>query len=451
MAYFKDGQVRASYAGADGLGEGHVSGLQLDRDGTLWAATEGGLSRLKNGRVATLTSKNGLPCDAVHWVMEDDDHSFWLYMACGLVRIARPELDAWAADPKRTIQVTVFDSSDGVRSHAGTAAATARESPSPRMENCGSWLATASASSIRVTFPSTNSRRRCTSSKSPPTARPTMTSSNLRLPPLVRDLEIDYTALSLVAPEKIRFRVKLEGRDPDWKDVGNERKAFYNDLPPRNYRFRVMACNNSGVWNEAGASFDFSIAPAYYQTRWFQASCAAAFLALLWGLYRYRLHQIAREFNVRLEERVGERTRIARDLHDTLLQSFQGLMLRLQAIDDLLPQGEAKDELEQTLERADQAIAEGREAVHDLRSSTVITNDLAQAVRALGDELASEGSATFASAGGRPSAGSASDRARRGLPHCSRGAAQCFQPRPGAPYRSGNYLRRTTVPVADSR
>ena len=117
VAYFKDGQVRASYASADGLGEGRVDGLQLDRDGALWAATEGGLSRMKNGRVATLTSKNGLPCDAVHWVMEDDDHSFWLYMACGLVRIARPELDAWATDPKRTIQSTVFDSSDGVRSH----------------------------------------------------------------------------------------------------------------------------------------------------------------------------------------------------------------------------------------------------------------------------------------------------------------------------------------------
>ena len=120
VAYFKDGQVRASYAGADGLGEGRVNGLQLDRDGALWAATEGGLSRVKNGRVATLTSKNGLPCDAVHWMMEDDDHSFWLYMACGLVRIARPELDAWVADPKRTIQATVFDSSDGVRSHSFT-------------------------------------------------------------------------------------------------------------------------------------------------------------------------------------------------------------------------------------------------------------------------------------------------------------------------------------------
>ena len=219
VAYFKDGQVRASYASADGLGEGRVDGLQLDRDGTLWAATEGGLSRVKDGRVATLTSKNGLPCDTVHWVMEDDDHSFWLYTACGLVRIARPELDAWVADSKRTIQTTVFDSSDGVRSHADAVAATARVSPSPRMENCGSCLATASASSIRVTFPSTNSRRRYTSSKSPPTARRYEASSNLRLPPLIRDLEIDYTALSLVAPEKNplsrqagRLRSRLEGR-----------------------------------------------------------------------------------------------------------------------------------------------------------------------------------------------------------------------------------------------
>jgi signal transduction histidine kinase len=149
------------------------------------------------------------------------------------------------------------------------------------------------------------------------------------------------------------------------------------------------------VWNQAGASFDFSIDPTYYQTAWFQALCVAAFLGVLWGLYRYRLHQIAREYNVRLEERVSERTRIARDLHDTLLQSFQGLMLRLQLVDELLSPGRAKEELEQTLERADQAIAEGRSAVHDLRSSTTTTNELAQAVRGVADELAGDGSPTF--------------------------------------------------------
>src|SRR5262245_41933186 len=121
VAYFTDGQVHASYTAADGLGEGRVNHLRFDQDGTVWAATDGGLSRLKKGRVATLTSKNGLPCDAIHWVMEDDAHSFWMYTACGLLRITRTELDAWAAavdkdkDAKRMIQATVFDSSDGVR------------------------------------------------------------------------------------------------------------------------------------------------------------------------------------------------------------------------------------------------------------------------------------------------------------------------------------------------
>ncbi len=123
-AYFRDGQLRASYATADGLGAGRVSRFQLDPDGTVWVATEGGLSRLKNGRVATLTSKNGLPCNTVHWVIEDNDHSFWLYMPCGLTRIARSELDAWGADidkgkdSSRTFQATVFNISDGVRTRA---------------------------------------------------------------------------------------------------------------------------------------------------------------------------------------------------------------------------------------------------------------------------------------------------------------------------------------------
>jgi signal transduction histidine kinase/ligand-binding sensor domain-containing protein len=390
VIHFKDGQIRQSYQAAGGLGEGAVEGLKLDQDDALWAATAGGLSLIKNGRAATLTSKNGLPCDTVHWVMDDDDRSTWLYMACGLVRLDRTELDAWKADSRRAVHPTVFDSSDGITGHSSLISGY-----SPRVAksvNGKLWFVTGDG--VSVIDP-----RHLPFNKLPPPVhieqitadRKTYeASSKVRLPPLVRDLEIDYTALSLVAPEKIRFRVKLEGRDPDWKDVGNERKAFYNDLPPRNYRFRVAASNNSGVWNEAGTFFDFSIAPAYYQTAWFQASCAAAFFLMLWGLYRYRLHQIAREFNARLDERVNERTRIARDLHDTLLQSFQGLMLRFQVAHDELPgrPAEARKTLENALDQAAQAVTEGRDAVQGLRSSGVETNDLARAIGALGAELA---------------------------------------------------------------
>src|SRR5947209_5943613 len=196
---------------------------------------------------------------------------------------------------------------------------------------------------------------------------------------MIRDLEIDYTALSYVAPEKNRFKYKLEGYDGDWIDAGNRRQAFYTKLPPRDYTFRVRASNNSGVWNEAGASFNFSIDPAYYQTFWFRALFAGAFLALLWALYRYRLHQIAQEFNVRIEERVRERTRIARDLHDTLLQSFQGLLLEFQAARNLFGRrpDDAMHSLDDAISSAGAAIAEGRDAIQDLRSGSEVRSDLA--------------------------------------------------------------------------
>ena len=393
IAYFEDGQVRASYSAADGLGEGRVGRFRFDPDGTLWAATEGGLSRLKNGRVATLTSKNGLPCDTVHWVIQDNDHSFWLYMPCGLVRITRPELDAWAAavdqnkDTKPTIQATVFDISDGVRSLAGGGhySPQVARTPDGRIWFLP-WDGVSVVDPHHLAFnklpPPVHIEQIIADRKTYDAASPT------RLPPLLHDLEIDYTALSLVVPEKVRFRYKLEGLDRDWQNAGNRRQAFYTNLSPGNYTFRVMACNNSGVWNEAGTFLDFSVAPSYYQTLWFRLSCVAIFLAAVAGLYRVRVRQLAGQFNLRLEERVNERTRIARDLHDTLLQSFQGLMLKFRVLAFLLHDRPAEAKmLEEVIEQARAAITEGRDAVQGLRSSTLVTNDLAQAIITFGEQL----------------------------------------------------------------
>jgi signal transduction histidine kinase/ligand-binding sensor domain-containing protein len=396
ITYYNDGKVRASYTVAEGLGEGRVNDLRFDRDGTLWAATEGGLSRLKNGRIATLTRKNGLPCETAHWVLKDDERSFWLYMGCGLVRISQSEMEAWAADPKRIVQATVFDSSDGVTSAAFFVGIGPQvgKSPDGRLWFCG-------MDGLSVLDP-----RHLPYNKLPPPVHIEQITadrnvswqnswsdapSNLRLPALTRDLEIDYTAPSFVVPEKVQFRYKLEGWDRDWRDAGNRRQAFYSNLSPRNYRFRVAASNNSGVWNEAGTFLDFSVAPAYYQTNWFRALCAAAFLALLWALYQFRLHQLQQRFNAGLEARVNERTRIARELHDSLLQGFQGLMFRLQAVRDMLPgraPAEAIEALDIALERGDEAIAEGRDTVSDLREPVLGDSDIAQALTALGKELA---------------------------------------------------------------
>jgi ligand-binding sensor domain-containing protein/signal transduction histidine kinase len=396
IAYFSDGHIRTSYTANDGLGAGRVSDFLFGENGTLWISTEGGLSRLKDNRLATLTSKNGLPCDTVHWAMEDDDHSMWLYTACGLVRIARSELDTWTSaidqrkDPNLPIHVTVFDSSDGVRSLSSPG----HYHPLVAKTSDGKlWFLPKDG--VSVIDP-----RNLHDNKIPPPVHIEKITADdktyditngMSLPARVRNLEIDYTALSLAVPEKVRFRYKLEGQNRNWHEVINERKVQYTNLAPGNYRFRVLACNNSGVWNEEGASLDFVIPPAWYQTNWFRAACVAAFLAILWGIYELRVRQLAHQFNMRLEERVSERTRIARDLHDTLLQSFQGLVFRFQAARYQLPDRpeEASEALDSALVSADQAIAEGRSAIQELRSGSSAESNLEQMLLAMGRELAS--------------------------------------------------------------
>ena len=299
VAFFKDNQIRASYATIDGLTEGRVNSLRLDSDGALWAATTGGLSRLKDGHITTLTRNNGLPCDSLDWAIEDDAHSLWLNMACGLVRIARPELDTWIADSKRAVQVTVFDSSDGVKSHAFYLSTTPHVAKS---SDGRIWFSTWQGLSVfdpqhipANKLPAPVHIEQVIADGKTYWQNLDETSLDVRLPQRPRNLEIDYTALSFAAPEKNRFKYKLEGYDPEWIDAGNRRQAFYTNLPPRKYRFRVVASNNSGVWNEAGAPLEFSIDPAYYQTNWFLAVCAAAFVAFLWMLYRMRVEELKRE------------------------------------------------------------------------------------------------------------------------------------------------------------
>jgi len=396
VAYFKDGQFRVSYAGAEGLAEGTVHEFSVDGDGALWAATDGGLSRIKDGRVLTLSSQNGLPCNTVHWMMEDDSHSVWLYLACGLVRIARSELDAWVSHPKQTIQMTTFDSSDGVSNHRF---------------NAGYSAVVAKCSDGRLWFlpfggVSVIDPRHLAMNSVPPPVRieeikadgaPYVVKPSVRLPALTRDLQIYYTALSLVAPEKVRFKYMLEGYDRGWKEVVNDRDVQYTNLPPRSYRFRVIASNNSNVWNETGDTLEFSIDPAYYQTNWFRALCITAFLAAIWGLFRLRLYQIAREFNAQLDGRVDERMRVARDLHDTLLQTFQAALIQMQAAYNLFSRRpeKAAETLQKAITVSAGAIAEGRDAIQNMRASTVTGNDLARALRVAGDQMAAEGSARF--------------------------------------------------------
>jgi ligand-binding sensor domain-containing protein/signal transduction histidine kinase len=390
MAYFRAGQIRNLPLSDDGASARRVLNVVRDRDGSIWATTNKGVSRINNGRVATLTTANGLPCNTVHWIIEDDLSSYWLYMQCGLLRVARTDMDSWIGDPKRAIRPTRFGVEDGIRL---VPILKGVRPPVTKASDGRIWF----VNGERVSFIDPS---RITLNTLPPPVHieqiiadgKTFDAANsVHLPALVRNLTIDYTALSLVVPEKVHFRYKLEGQDKDWREVVNDREVQYSNLPPKHYRFRVLACNNSGVWNEEGAALDFVIPPAWYQTNWFRAACVAAFLAMIWGIYELRVRQLAAQFNMRLEERVIERTRIARDLHDTLLQSFQGLVFRFQAARYQLPDRpeEASDALDSALVSADQAIAEGRSAIQELRSGSSQESNLEQMLLAMGRELAS--------------------------------------------------------------
>ena len=394
VAHVVDERVVFSHGRGVGLAQGYVRALHVQRDGTVWFGTPNGLHRLKNGRDSTMGPANGLPCEYIDWLNEDVQGEFWLYSACGLIRISREDREAWSAAADRgeaegrPVRYTLLDIADGVLGAAdmGSYSPHAAQSADARLWfGMSTGMVLDPARMRRNPVPPPVHIERIVADRQVLTAdegRP------LELPALVRDLQIDYTALSFTAPEKMKFRHRLEGRDAEWQDVGTRRQAFYTDLPPGDYRFRVIAANNSGVWNETGATLAFSIPPVYYQTTWFRAGLAATALLLAWALHLLRLRRLKMQFEIRVTERVAERTRIARELHDTLLQTFQGTLLNFHTATSLLPERpeEAKRRLEGVIDQAAQAIADGRDAVQGLRASTTLSNDLAEDLARLAEE-----------------------------------------------------------------
>ena len=197
-----------------------------------------------------------------------------------------------------------------------------------------------------------------------------------------RDVRIDFTALSLTIPERVRAKYRLMSWDRDWQDAGDRREIIYSNLPPGNYEFRVIAANNDGVWNSAGAAVVLRILPAFYQTWWFRGLCAIFVAAVVWGIYLYRVGSVKRSARERMMTRLDERERIARELHDSLLQSFQGLVLHLQLTMEAMPADATGKGYRSkgALDRADGAIDEARARVMDLRKGAISTRSLADSV-----------------------------------------------------------------------
>ncbi len=357
-------------------------------DGSVLAGTENGIVGWRSGKVQRMTTKNGLPCDFVIAFIEDKEKRWWFYTRCGVVEFSDSELQRWWANPDTIVQNRRYDTFDGAQ------------------PNIGSFNAAATTPDGRVWFSSGVVVQMVDPPKLSAKALPAQTyiesvlvdrkelpaTANLRVAPHPRDVQIDYTSPTFLIPQRVKFRYRLDGYERDWHDAGTRRQAFYTDLPPGKYSFLVIAANSDGVWNDQGARLDFFVAPAYYQTSWFRALCMVDFLALLWVAYQWRVRQLRHQFEMTLDARVSERTRIARELHDTLLQSFHGVLLRFQTVFQLLPERpvEAKENLGGAIEQAAEAITEGRDAVQGLRDSTIQANDLALAISALGEELAAD-------------------------------------------------------------
>jgi signal transduction histidine kinase/ligand-binding sensor domain-containing protein len=382
LAHYFNGTAKIVSTGPGGVAAPVKMGsMTVDSDGVVWGVTGGGLYRWENGALSVMDTHNGLPCSALIAAIKDGSGSLWLEAKCGYLMISAADLANWAARPDSHLAVTRLDTLDG----ADPGWVADRIQPNAAMTPDGRlWFI--GGTSVQMIDP-----RRSYKNPAPPPVHVEglladgnhySPASPITLPPLTRDLQIDYTALSFVQSQRIGFRYLLQGRDKGWQDPGLRRQAFFNDLRPGNYRFRVIASNNDGVWNTTGASLEFQIAPAWYQTELFRWAAAFSALLLLAGIYRLRVAQIGRAMTARFDERLAERTRIARDLHDTFLQTIQGSKLvaddALDPATDLTRMRLAMTTLSGWLGRATQ---EGRAALNSLRTSTTEVSDLAEAFR----------------------------------------------------------------------
>jgi ligand-binding sensor domain-containing protein/signal transduction histidine kinase len=425
VSKLKDGHF-TTYTTADGLASNTVSSILETRDGAMWFATPSGLSSFSNGQWRTYTTAAGLPSPKVNCLFEDSSGSLWTGTSAGLAffasnrfQVPRESPDVlreaivgmaedksgrfWVATSDHVLRVPrdkllngvveagdvrEYDQADGLETTQGV-----ERSQSVVSDSAGRiWFSLRSGLSVvnpsqitEYSLPALPHIEAITADNNAADL-----TASVRIPPSPRRITFEYTGLSLAVPGRIQFRYFLEGFDSSWSQPVAAREAVYTNLGPRSYRFRLVASNSEGLWNGPETAIVLNVAPAYYQTYWFRLACIAAFLGVLAAAYQLRLRQLSREFNLRLEERISERTRIARDLHDTLLQSFHGLLFRLQAARNLFPgrPAEAIQVLDGAITKAEQAIAEGRDAIQGLRPAPVAQSDLAHLLTVMGQEIA---------------------------------------------------------------
>lgn len=362
-----DGDARRNAPLQFGAADPKVITLYGAPNGDVFAAGAFGLTRYRGGQTQSIWADRAAESNRINGVVRTSDGDIWLAYPRTLVRMRGQEMDR--AFERQTFELPTLSLGfgDGLinRPHSHTQRAIVQGGDG-RI-----WIAT-------ETGTLSMDPRRIERSDAPPglaitslayDGQSTRDPSSLTLPAAISTIEIDFAVLSFADPKSVRVRYKLEGYDSDWIDPGVRRQAFYTNLPPADYRFVVIAANAGGAWTREGSAVSFEIPPTFFQSYWFRALCVALTLLVFWVAYRVRVAQMASRIRTRLEERLGERERIARELHDTLLQSVQGLVLRFQAVANRMPPTEPlRVQLENALKTADDVIIEGRNRVRDLRT-----------------------------------------------------------------------------------
>lgn len=374
------------YTSKDGLASNLVYSVHESPQGNLWVATGKGLSLLQRDRITTFTAQQGLFESSIYWILEDASNNLWISSWQGIYRVNRLELEACASGQLKQVSYVKYDTSDGLPSSECN-----KSTP-------GAWK----AQDGRLWFATTKGLVMIDPGhlKLNPLPPPVVIEQAIlgkqsfdprtkaEAPPGNREVEVRYTGLSFQAPEKVRFQYQLEGFDQEWVDAGSRRVAYYTHLPPGNYRFRVKACNNDGVWNETFAAFDFHLTPYFYQRSWFYVLCAA--LVALLGLAIHRFH--VSELKARFSAVFAERNRIAGELHDTVEQGLAMILLHLESAAAGLFESPAKAQKHLSLARqlVKYNLVEARRSVLELYSQDLEDDDLVEAVSQMAKQLTTD-------------------------------------------------------------
>jgi signal transduction histidine kinase/ligand-binding sensor domain-containing protein len=385
--------TQVHWGAADGLQVGSLLSL-CAQDGRMWLGGELGLAVVADGRVRAIRIAGNEPLAGVSGIVADAAGNLWLNTVLGVVRLPAGEIEDALADPAHAIAAERFDFHDGLDG----APAQLRPVPTAVVADDGRlWFAT---NNSVVWIDPAHIRR---NALAPPVQILALNAGGnswpLQSPTLpvgTREVDLRFTAGSLAQPERVRFRVQLEGIDAGWQDSGSQRSAHYTNIAPGRYVFHVIAANEDGLWSAQPATLAFVVAPAFNQTWWFRAMWVPIAMLLIWLLMRWRMRQLAERYADRHDAILIERERIARELHDTLLQSVQGLILRFQSgVDRMSPADPTRATLERSLDRAEQVLLEGRDRVSELRTPARESATLGEILKRIGEELAAEHGPNF--------------------------------------------------------